>query len=130
MKHWIALIPAYEPDEKLPELVKECKAAGLDPVVIDDGSGERFWPLMEACRPDAVVLTHRENRGKGAALKTGFGYILDTYGRDSVVVTMDCDGQHKVSDAVRLCRYVELHPGELALGSLRALCCPCGPSGV
>jgi glycosyltransferase involved in cell wall biosynthesis len=37
----------------------------------------------------AEVLRHAENRGKGAALKTGFASLNG----DSVIVTIDTDGR-------------------------------------
>ena len=36
---YIALIPAYEPDEKLKKLADELAERGFDIVVVDDGSG-------------------------------------------------------------------------------------------
>ena len=73
----IVLIPAYEPDGRLPALVDALIAA--DPavriVVVDDGSGPAFRPVFDAVAArDAVVLRHSVNRGKGAALKTGFRF--------------------------------------------------------
>jgi glycosyltransferase involved in cell wall biosynthesis len=44
----------------------------------------------------AQVVSHAENRGKGAALKTGFAYALE-HGFDAVV-TLDADGQHLPSE--------------------------------
>jgi glycosyltransferase involved in cell wall biosynthesis len=42
-----------------------------------------------------TLLSHRRNLGKGAALKTGFAWAIDS-GFDAVV-TIDADGQHDVS---------------------------------
>ncbi|MDR1394183.1 MAG: glycosyltransferase family 2 protein [Bifidobacteriaceae bacterium] len=66
----------------------------------DDGSGG-----IARCFADRGVrlLTHPVNLGQGAALQTGFEYVL---GDPSMarVVTFDADGQHVVDDAVRLAR--------------------------
>ena len=66
------VIPAYEPGEELIAYVKELCAAQLGPIVsVDDGSGARFAHIFDALRKlDCTVLTHPENRGKGAAIKT------------------------------------------------------------
>ena len=95
-------------------------------IVVDDGSGPDYAQIFDAARSFATVLTHKENRGKGAALKTGLSYIEKTYidkpysenscsgespikerfDPDAVIVTMDADGQHRVSDAMRICAVV------------------------
>ncbi len=116
-KQWIALIPAYEPEDFLPALLREVKEAGFEAVVVDDGSGAAYGETFLRASHYATVLTHAVNQGKGQALKTGLKYIQDTFGEDCVVVTMDADGQHKVLDAIRLCRYTQEHPGVLVLGS-------------
>ena len=96
----IVLIPAYEPDERLPALVQDLTATArpLTVVVVDDGSGPRFGPVFAIVRRlGATVLTHPANRGKGAVLRTGLAHIRTTHpGQD--VVCADSDGQHLVAD--------------------------------
>ena len=110
----IALIPSLEPDEKLIKLVKELKINNYDVVVVDDGSGEEYKKIFD--KLDAKVISYSKNHGKGYALKTGLKYIQENY-PESVVVTMDSDGQHKVKDANNLYNYVKNHRDELAIGS-------------
>ena len=96
----IVLIPAYEPDDRLPELVADLTATArqVSVVVVDDGSGPRFGPVFASVRRlGATVLAHPANRGKGAALRTGLAHIRMTHpGQD--VVCADRDGQHLVAD--------------------------------
>ena len=87
----------------------------LEIVVIDDGSDASCRPVFEALGRDALVLTHQENRGKGAALKTAFSYIREQCTR-GVVVTADADGQHTPEDILRIGSFVEEHPKKMALG--------------
>ncbi|GAA5032370.1 glycosyltransferase [Microbacterium fluvii] len=100
----IVLIPAYEPSAVLPHLVAAIGEADPEAqvLVVDDGSGIRYRPVFDdAVAAGAVVLTHESNRGKGAALKTGFAHIATAWpGED--VVTADADGQHTVPDIVRV----------------------------
>jgi putative flippase GtrA len=100
----VVLIPALEPGDRLVELVRELRAAapGSDVVVVDDGSGPAYADVFARVRSlGAVVVTHATNRGKGAALKTGFAHIeRHLAGRD--VVCADCDGQHAVADVLRV----------------------------
>lgn len=100
----IILIPAYEPGDSLTALVSALLACDVDAqvLVVDDGSGERFASVFAAARSaGAEVLTHIHNRGKGAALKTGFAHVLARYPDDDVI-TADSDGQHTVTDILRV----------------------------
>ncbi|MEE8885407.1 MAG: bifunctional glycosyltransferase family 2/GtrA family protein [Eubacteriales bacterium] len=113
----IALIPAYEPDTRMTGMVVNLKNRGFDVVVVNDGSSADKNALFDQASECAVVLTHEMNRGKGAALKTGFGYIREKYQKDYIVVTVDADGQHDIEDVVRVCMKAEANPGHLVLGS-------------
>ncbi len=113
----IALIPAYEPGEKLTELAKELKLAGFEVLAVDDGSGEAYRTVFEETSVYAALLTHETNKGKGRALKTGLSYILENFPKDSVVVTLDSDGQHSVEDSIRVCDAAAENRGALVLGS-------------
>ncbi|HIZ56602.1 MAG TPA: bifunctional glycosyltransferase family 2/GtrA family protein [Firmicutes bacterium] len=114
---YVALIPAYQPTIFLTDLVQELNSSGLLVVLVDDGSGEAYKTLFNRCAQYAKVLHHTENAGKGRALKTGLSYILENYGAEKIAVTVDADGQHRVEDAVALCRTAEENPGVLILGS-------------
>lgn len=91
------VIPSYEPDEKLPALLKDLKAAGFQNIVlVNDGSGEaysRFFKEAESLY-GCHVLHHAVNQGKGRALKTAFNYCLGKYENMPGAVTADSDGQH------------------------------------
>ena len=112
----VALIPAYEPDDKLIDLVKELKNNKYKIVVVNDGSGKEYNKIFNSIDKDAKIIAYKENQGKGHALKTGLEYIQKTY-PESIIVTMDADGQHTVKDAMKLCEYVQEHPKYIALGS-------------
>ena len=100
--HIIAVIPAYEPDERMLPLLKEATEKGFDVIVVNDGSQERFDGVFEEAAQYAKVLGYRDNRGKGEALKHAFRYIEEKYEPPFAVVTMDSDGQHRLSDAQKL----------------------------
>ncbi len=113
----IALIPAYEPDMILIRLLEQLAEAGMEAVVVDDGSGSEYSDVFDKASSLAVILRHHENRGKGRALKTGLAYIRENYESDAVIVTVDADGQHRVEDAGMLCEVVIKQPEALVLGS-------------
>lgn len=95
------IIPSLNPDEKLMNLINELQDNGFDDiVVIDDGSDaeyKKYFPNTERY-PLCTVLTHRRNRGKGAALRTGFEFFLEHRKGKAGVITIDGDGQHLTND--------------------------------
>lgn len=113
----IALIPAYEPESMLTNLLQEVREAGFKAIVVDDGSNLSCSNIFEQAAELAVVLIHLENYGKGHAIKTGLQYIEKNFNDDYTVVTIDADGQHQVSDAIRVCEASEYRPEALILGS-------------
>lgn len=114
----IVLIPSLEPNENLLSYVEQLREYGLIHVVIvDDGSGDAYAPIFERLRKDGcTVLRHTENRGKGAALKTGFQYIAQSFNDVACVVTADSDGQHAAEDTYRVAEEAKRHPDALVLG--------------
>ena len=120
-KKCIIIIPAYEPDFKLVSLLQEIKlATDYDVVLVNDGSSsESALAIMEQAQEYAHMLSHTSNLGKGVAIKTALAYIRDNIEEDCVIVTMDADGQHKVSDAIRVCEKAMQKRASLVIGSRR-----------
>ncbi|MBT9584140.1 glycosyltransferase family 2 protein [bacterium] len=111
------LIPAYRPDHLLIELVDQLRSDGFDDlVVVDDGGGHEFAPLFEALQEKATVLVHPQNRGKGAALKTGLAFLTQARPLEVGTVTVDADGQHRPKDIRRVAQELVSHPQALILG--------------
>ncbi|MCI6699163.1 MAG: bifunctional glycosyltransferase family 2/GtrA family protein [Lachnospiraceae bacterium] len=115
----IALIPAFEPDLKLVNTVRELRKTGFEVVIVNDGSGSRYHEVFEEAAAYGAVLSYRKNRGKGAVLKDGLQYIRQHYQPPFTVVTVDADGQHKTADVIRCCQEAEKQPEVLILGSRR-----------
>ena len=102
----IIVIPSLNPDDKLISAVKGLRAVGFKEIIlVNDGSAVNYcgpFSLAESENPYCTVIRHSINRGKGAALKTAFDFII-TNRPDSVgVITVDGDGQHVASDVVKL----------------------------
>ena len=98
-----ALIPAYEPTQTLYGLVRDLVQAGFEVVVVDDGSGQKAAEVFRTVEDVAPVLRHETNLGKGEALRTGMEWIRRNHPDDTMVVTVDADGQHLPRDVVRVC---------------------------
>ncbi|HEY9060920.1 MAG TPA: bifunctional glycosyltransferase family 2/GtrA family protein [Pseudobacteroides sp.] len=113
----IVLIPAYEPTEKMLKLVLELKEkTDCKILIVDDGSGDSYRQLFDKAEENGcVVLHHPLNKGKGAALKTGFSYIHSNCEADKVVCA-DSDGQHHVDDIINLANSIDNDTPEMVLG--------------
>ena len=108
----VAIIPALNAERTLPKVVEET-AREIQPVlVIDDGSTDRTSEVARA--GGAIVLRHDVNRGKGAALKTGFAWALEK-GYDGVI-TLDADGQHLPGEIPKFLREREASGADLIVG--------------
>ena len=116
MKNRIALIPSYEPDDALLQVVNELLENRFTVVVVNDGSNSSYNAIFDQLPKEVHYLAYEVNQGKGFALKHGFSYIKEHFHADSIVVTLDSDGQHKVKDAMRICDVCE-EAGGLVLGS-------------
>lgn len=111
---YIILIPSYKPDNKLINLLKSIDKS-IDVILVDDGSGNEFNSINEEAKKYAHLIKYEENKGKGYAIKKGLKYIKDNY-KEYTLVTMDSDGQHKYSDALKLLDYASKNNDTLVIG--------------
>jgi YbgC/YbaW family acyl-CoA thioester hydrolase len=91
------IIPAFNAAATLPALLESVLPIVPDAIVVNDGSDDDTAGAARAFADRGVtVLDHARNRGKCAALRTGFRQAV----RDgfTVAVTMDADLQHQASD--------------------------------
>jgi glycosyltransferase involved in cell wall biosynthesis len=112
------IVPSLDPDEKLMKVIEGLEAEGFDDIiVVNDGSkAEKLCNFPDPKdHPSCTVLTHPQNRGKGAALKTAFTYFLSNRQERLGVVTVDGDNQHLPKD-VLACSEKMLENENLVLG--------------
>jgi len=107
------LIPGYNESRTIEQVVSNTLKVINDVVVVDDGSKDDTAQLAKDA--GAIVLKHEINRGKGAALKTGFNYAVEN-GYDAVV-TMDSDGQHDPEDIPRFLNALNSFKSGIIIGS-------------
>lgn len=115
----VLIIPVYEPDQQLIQLVEALSFAGLPLVIVDDGSSPACRNIFEdlESKYPAALCRHRMNLGKGAALKTGIRYALAHFPEACGYVTADADGQHSPDDILRVAAALQKHPDLLILGT-------------
>ena len=98
------VVPVYNEERTVSELLRRV-ADGPYPfpekevVVVDDGSTDRTSEVLRAWadRPGFTLLRHPVNRGKGAAVRTGYGVA-----RGDVVLVQDADLEYDPADYPRL----------------------------
>lgn len=114
------VVPAYEEDESLPELVDQIRAACEDGGfsfrvwLIDDGSRDNTWTVVQTLHQQderVVGLRFQRNYGKSAALAVGFDRVRGHY-----VVTMDADLQDDPAEIPRLVEKLEEDDYDLVSG--------------
>jgi len=121
-EHYAFVIPAFNPDENLINVVNEILAKSNNKIfIVDDGSrdeSENIFQVLcdEEKYNNIVLLKHAVNLGKGAALKTVFNYILVNYSDIKGIVTLDSDGQHSIDDCLEILRTLEKNNNTFVLG--------------
>lgn len=112
------LIPAFNAAQSLGSLLERIPQNIGDRciVVVDDGSSDDTSKI--ATDAGAVVIRHERNRGKGAALRSGFKYVLASTRSDSVL-TMDADLQHDPAEISKFLAAWESGGTDIILGCRR-----------
>lgn len=86
----VAVIPAYNEEETVGEIVAETKKYADKVIVVDDASKDNT--SKEAGKRGAIVVRHKKNSGLGSSLRTGLAKALELKG--DIILTLDADGQH------------------------------------
>ena len=86
----LVIIPCFNEQESLPQLLEEVLATGLDAIVVNDASTDATESVAAAL--GVPVLSLPVNLGIGGAVQTGFLYAL-RHGYD-IAIQIDGDGQH------------------------------------
>ena len=111
MANVVAIIPAYNEEKALADVIGKTLENVDDVIVVDDGSSDKTSEV--AIEAGARVIKHSVNLGKGEALKSGFKAIGD----DSIIITIDGDGQHNPSEIPDLVRPIVEDGADLVNGS-------------
>ena len=115
----VVVIPTLEPTTLLIDYANKLISKGfLHIIVINDGSSDKYDSIFKKLNQitECTVITHDKNRGKGAALKTGYQFIKDHFPECQGVITVDSDGQHAIEDVCKIAQKLATEKSCLLLG--------------
>lgn len=113
MKMKLVCIPAYNAEKNIGEVVKKSLEYVDEVIVCDDGSTDKTANV--ATESGARVISHKKNRGYGAALITMF----DQARKDNadIIITLDGDGQHDPQEIPRFLDSLDKNKVDVVIGS-------------
>jgi glycosyltransferase involved in cell wall biosynthesis len=115
MRSFIIVIPAYNEEENIGNVLQQLISRNLDAdiLVVNDGSIDRTEAISR--RYPVKLLSHPTNLGYGAALQTGFKYAaLKGY---EYILQFDSDGQHNPDDLTVIMKELQRGEADVVIGS-------------
>ena len=94
------VIPVYNEKETLPQILEKVKKVQIpkEIIIVDDGSTDGTREFLQGLKEDGIkVIFHDKNRGKGAALRTGFKEITG-----DIVIIQDADLEYDPKEYPKL----------------------------
>ena len=114
MREYVVIIPTFNNGSTLKEVLTGVMDVCGNVIVVNDGSSDNTFDLLNHF--DGIeVITHNKNRGKGAALNSGFRKAYDLGYK--YAITIDSDGQHYPQEINLLCDSSLKEPDTLWIGS-------------
>lgn len=107
-----ALIPAFNEEDTIADVVNEIKKNVNEVIVINDCSTDRTETLAREC--GALVISHTENKGYDEAINTGFKEASKL--NAGIVFTFDADGQHQFKDIELLLLPIINNEADIVIG--------------
>lgn len=119
----VVVAPIFNHDRTVGGVLAALEEYGVSIIVVNDGSTDGTAAVLErwlndtGVAPDGLkhVLTHTTNKGKAAALRTGFAYAAQL--GFTHAATIDTDGQHDPADLRGLLGVSDAHPDGLVIGA-------------
>lgn len=109
----IAIIPAYNEEKNIENIISQTKKYVDHILVINDGSTDKTRELAK--KAGAEVFSHKKNQGLGITIRTG--YLLALNMEYDIVVQIDADGQYNPSEIPALVRPILEDDADMVLGS-------------
>lgn len=114
MPKTVVLIPTYNNAATLATVIDGVLGHTDRVMVVNDGSTDTTADVLARYEGRIEVVTHPANRGKGAALRTGFKHARES--GYTHVITIDSDGQHYPADLPAFMAAIDEHPDCIIVG--------------
>jgi len=106
-------IPAFNEEKNIASIIQKLNQVADTVIVCNDGSTDNTAKIAE--KMGAIVITHQQNLGYGEAIRSLF---LKARELDSdMLVTLDSDGQHRISDVLPIVDPIIKNQADLVIGS-------------
>lgn len=109
----LVIVPAFNEQGSIGQVVSDLRAQRLEVLVVDDGSTDDTARIAEAA--DALVLRLPINLGVGGALRAGFRFAVNN--SYTAIIQVDADGQHPVKQIHDLIAAAKRYNAHLVIGS-------------
>lgn len=115
----LIIIPAYNEEGSILKTIKMIEeyespsTFNLDYIVINDGSTDRTYELLETNQINCIHLV--KNLGIGGAVQTGYLYAY--YNNYDIAVQFDGDGQHDIESIEALISPISMNQADFTIGS-------------
>ena len=109
----LVVIPAFCEGTRVGKTVQSVRDQGFDVLLVDDGSTDNTREVAIAAGADVLRLD--DNRGKGAALQSGFSEA--TRRGAEVVITLDADGQHDPAEIPSFMQKMQESGADVVMGN-------------
>lgn len=109
----VTIIPAYNEEKTIAQVIKDVQPYSDEVLVIDDGSKDRTRQIAEYL--GAIVVSNIINRGLGITIRRGYQAALKR-GAD-IVVQIDADGQYTTSDIPKLLLPIVRNEADMVIAS-------------
>jgi glycosyltransferase involved in cell wall biosynthesis len=113
------IVPVYNHEEAIADVVLKLKVHGLPCLLINDGSSSVCSQVLDDCAmlesKWITLLNRQENGGKGAAVMDGFEEAIRLGFTHALQI--DADGQHDFNDIPRFLEASRLNPLAMILGN-------------
>ena len=113
MNKVFVVIPAYNEEETIGEVIDGVKKYCQNIIVVDDGSKDKTYEIAD--QKGIKALKHKINLGKGAALKTGCEVAMKK--KADAIVIMDADGQHSAEDVLKLVNEIKQKDADIVFAA-------------
>ncbi|MCP4159303.1 MAG: glycosyltransferase family 2 protein [Deltaproteobacteria bacterium] len=110
----LVVIPTYNNEETIQNVINDCKKFTDNILVVNDGSIDQTPHNIKKAKPK-FIINHGSNSGKGSAIKSSLHFAKEN--NFKTIITFDADGQHIAEELTVLIRSVQKNPDSIIIGA-------------